>query len=377
MKNYMRSIRAELLMRAPRENFMAPAKAIEGREGDWENTLVYNDQSPTAPTPIIAQNLVALLKEEQLFAQDMMDTTGIHEASHGMPSNETSGVAIQARQSEGDVATIIFHHHMVAAQMEAGEVVDALIPTVIDTARTIRTVGPDLGVKMIRVNDPSHEENVDLGKGRYDVTISTGPAYMTRRQQTSDMLMEMIRAYPPLAQVAGDLIVKAQDMPEADQIAERIKRTIPPNILGDDSEDGKSPEEMQADQQKAAKAQAMQEMQQQIGMQSAQAELRLKGAQADEAEARAMKAKLEAMQLMQSGGADPAVAAENTRTAIQAYDAVTGRIKAISGAAGKGSPPDLAAHIGPIVAAAIAQALSTHNQFAPAGIGTPIEGVQP
>jgi hypothetical protein len=373
MKNYMRSVRAELLMRMPRVNFIAPAKTIEGREEDWENTLVYNDNAGAPPLPVTTANLSALLNEEQMFAQDMMDTTGLHEASRGMPSNETSGVAIKARQQEGDVATIILHHNMVAAQMEAGEVLDALIPTVFDTARTIRTVGPDLGVKMVRINDPKDEKNVDIGTGRYDVTISTGPAYMTRRQETSDMLMEMVRAYPPLAQLAGDLIVKAQDMPEADQIAERIKRSIPPNILGPDSEDGKDPEQVQQDQQKAAQAEQMQQAQQQMAMMGAQAETRLKVAQADKAEAEAMKAKIEAMHSISGGPpeqtpqADPT---EQARVAIEGFNAITNRIKAVEGAAGKGAPPDLAAHLAPVISAAIAQALAGHDMFAPAGVGS-------
>jgi hypothetical protein len=39
-------------------------------------------------------------------------------------------------------------------------------------------------------------------------------------------------------QVAGDLLVKAMDWAGADALAERLKRTIPPDILGDE---GKGP----------------------------------------------------------------------------------------------------------------------------------------
>jgi hypothetical protein len=83
----------------------------------------------TSPEEVTARNLARLVNEEQFFSQGMMDVTGIHEASRGMPSNETSGKAIIARQSEGDVATIIYHTNMVDAQQEAGEVINELIPS--------------------------------------------------------------------------------------------------------------------------------------------------------------------------------------------------------------------------------------------------------
>jgi hypothetical protein len=141
MRNHNRAVRSELLLKFPRVNFIGPASAIEGRDGDWSSYLAFNDRRQM-PTEVTGRNLSALLAEEQMYAQDMMDVTGIHEASRGMPSNETSGIAIQRRQQEGDIATIVYHDNMLAAQQEAGEVIDAYIPQVFDTARTIRTVGP-------------------------------------------------------------------------------------------------------------------------------------------------------------------------------------------------------------------------------------------
>jgi hypothetical protein len=91
LKNYMRSVRAELLMRAPRHNFIGPVSAFTGREGDFSNVLMFNDSAPFPPQEVTKNNLGFLLTEEQIYSQDLKDTTGIHEASLGMPSNETSG----------------------------------------------------------------------------------------------------------------------------------------------------------------------------------------------------------------------------------------------------------------------------------------------
>lgn len=289
LKNYWRSVVAELLMGAPRANYIARAAAIKGREMDWPNTLVANDGAEL-PVAVTGQNLAAFINEAAMCAQDMKDTTGLHDAMLGIQSNETSGVAIQRRQHEGDIATIGYHDNMNASMQEAGEVLNALIPVVYDTPRTIRVIGADEAVRLLRVNDPDFQatelvkENIDLSKGRYDVAISTGPAYMTRRQEAATQLMELARGNQDLMARAGDLVMKALDIPDGDEIAERLR---PPGTV--DTED-MTPEQ-QAEQQ-AAKQQ--QQMVQQMEMQAAQAELATKAASARKAEADADKAEAEA-----------------------------------------------------------------------------------
>lgn len=376
LKNYWRSVIAELLMSAPRDNYVAEADSIKSREKDWPNTRIYNTGTK-APEAVTLADLAALVNEAQLCAQDMKDVTGLHDASLGERSNETSGVAIQQRQHEGDIATIIFHDNMNASMQEAGEVVDALFPTVYDTARTLRAVGVDGSVKMHRINDPGHPDYVDIGVGRYDVTISTGPAYMTRRQENAASMMNAVNSGPAgqeLLGVAGDLIVKSQDWDNADEIAARIRRKMDPSLLtaserkamkeelGNDAED---PQQQEAQQQQ----QQMQQMGVELEMQAKQADARLKGAQADRAEAEALKAKAETMRLLGGDVDTSQTDNDSVRLAIEGFNAETNRIKALSSTAGPGAPPDLAAHIGPIVSEAIAQALAKHAQFAPAGVG--------
>lgn len=297
LKNYWRSVVAELLMGAPRANYIASASAIKGREQDWPNTLVHNDSGPK-PEAITTQNLAAFVNEAAMCSQDMKDVTGLHDASMGMRGNETSGVAIQRRQHEGDIATIGYHDNMNAAMQEAGEVLNALIPVVYDTPRTIRVIGDDDAVRLLRVNDPDFtptelvKENFDLSKGRYDVAISTGPSYMTKRQEASTQLMELARGNQGMMEKAGDLIMKSLDIPQGDELAERLK---PQGAM---SGEDMTPEEMAQAQQQ----QQMAQMQMQMEMQSAQAELQKQMAEAQEAVAQAseaeFKVKLAELELM-------------------------------------------------------------------------------
>jgi Phage P22-like portal protein len=299
MKNYLRSVATEKLMFAPRANFIAPASAVKGRTNDWPNTLIYNDGAQE-PRPVTETNLAALVSLSEMSAQDMKDVTGIHDASLGVRSNETSGVAIQRRQHEGDIATIGYHDNMNMSQQEAGEVINTMLDIVYDTPRTIRVIGEDSAIRLLRVNDPAFQptdlvkENIDLSKGRYDVMVATGPSFMSRRQEAAAGMLEFARVSPGVVERAGDLIARSQDWPLADEFAERLR---PPGTM--DNED-MTPEQQQEQMLQAQQQQQVQAME----MEAATAELdvkkadaRKKNAEAVKAEAEAEKAQLEVIQL--------------------------------------------------------------------------------
>jgi hypothetical protein len=120
----------------------------------------------------------------------------------------------------------------------------------------------------------------------YDVAMDTGASYTTRRVEAGQAMMDAIQVYPELMQIAGDLVVKAQDWPGAQELSERLKKTIPPQLLGDD-EQGGAPAQPQIDpaqlQQLQAEMQALQQENQQL--QSGEAikieEIKLKHREAD------------------------------------------------------------------------------------------------
>jgi hypothetical protein len=265
LKNYWRSISAEMLALAPKGKWLVH----ESAEGDSEEfrtaqiaddpVLIWTGQIP--PQYIAPPTLnSAVLQESQLNAQDMKDVTGLHDASLGAKSNETSGKAIMARQKEGDVSTYIYHDNLQAGIREGGRIVNALIPITYDTARTIRTLGEDEATKIQRINDPNNPDSVDINKGRYDVVVETGPSYSTKRAESAESMMQFVQAVPAAAQITGDLIAQAQDWPMADKIAERLKKALPPGVAEEDEDP--SPEQQQAKAQAAEQAQQQQQMQQ-------------------------------------------------------------------------------------------------------------------
>lgn len=234
LKNFWRSVNAEQLGYATKAQWIAPESAVEGREETWRKShltrdplLVYNDGAEAPPQrvePPAPQS--ALINEAALNSQDMKDVTGIHDASLGVRSNETSGRAINARQREGDIASLTFYDNANAAVLEAGDVINQLIPQIYDGTRIVRVIGEDETLKFQKINDPMNPDSVDLSVGQFDVTLSTGTSYSTRRAEAAQSMMDAVQVFPQLMTVAGDLIAKAQDWPGADKIAERLEQAM-------------------------------------------------------------------------------------------------------------------------------------------------------
>lgn len=253
LKNFWRSVAAEQLGYAPKAKWIAPESAVEGREDAFRKAhlsrdplLIYNDGAEAPPTLIPPPPVEAsLLNEAAINAQDMKDVTGIHDASLGIRSNETSGRAIQARQREGDIASLTFYDNGNAAVLEAGDVINQLIPQIYDGTRVVRTIGEDEATKFQRINDPMDPNSIDLSVGMFDVALSTGTSYTTRRVEAAQAMMEAVQVWPQLMTVAGDLVAKAQDWPGADKIAERLEQTMQAGQAPDPEQIAKMQEEFQ------------------------------------------------------------------------------------------------------------------------------------
>lgn len=270
LKNFWRSVAAEQLGYAPKATWIAPESAVEGREDEFRKAhlkrdplLVYNDGAEAPPQrvdpPAIQQ---ALLNEANINTQDMKDVTGIHDASLGINGNETSGRAIMARQREGDVASLTYYDNGNAAILEGGDVINQLIDQIYDSTRVIRIIGEDEAAKLQKINDPFDPNSVDLSTGKYDVAITTGPSYTTRRVEAADAMMQAIQVWPQMITVAGDLIAQAQNWPGAEELAKRLRKTIPPEYLAGEKDEngnviqaGPTPEQIQQMQQGLMEAQ--------------------------------------------------------------------------------------------------------------------------
>jgi hypothetical protein len=101
------------------------------------------------------------------------------------------------------------------------------------------------------------EKIYNPGVGKYDVVVTTGPSYMTKRQESMDAMSQILQGNPQLWAVAGDLFVKNMDWPGAQELADRLAKTIDPKLLENGDKD---PALQAAEQQMQAMGQEMEQM---------------------------------------------------------------------------------------------------------------------
>lgn len=235
--NYWRSNATETVALAPKVPFIGPKGAFDSDLARWQtaNTdshafLEYDGNQPPQRQPLDMGRAAGALQEALNAADDIKATTGQFDASLGARSNETSGRAIMARQREGDVATFHFIDNMARAVRCTGKILIDLIPKVYTTERMIRVLGED-GEQATAQIGPQRQRDDATGKiqvhsltlGKYDLTVSTGPSFTSRREEAAVNMTELIRAYPPAAPVIGPELAKVQDWPGAKKLAEKLE----------------------------------------------------------------------------------------------------------------------------------------------------------
>lgn len=261
--NYSRTAFAERISRPG--TYVAADGQVEDYIEEWDGTdknVAVKRYSPidVAGNPLPPPRLDAtdipasLVQDMQMSEHDIQGALGMYNASLGERSNEKSGKAIMARQREGDMANFHYHDNLARAIRHAGRILVDLIPKIYDTSRVVRVLGLDGKADMIQI-DPRQEQAVkkvgakaiyNLGVGTYDVSVSVGPSYTTQRQEAAAAMGELFQGNPQMMQLIGDLFFRSQDWPMAEEIADRLKLMLPPQIQEAEKAEGEqSPEVMQ------------------------------------------------------------------------------------------------------------------------------------
>lgn len=304
LHNYWRSVLAEQLVAAPRNKWLTTQEAVKGHEKTWraspnsDDPFLYYNDGETAPVHIPPPGIdAALLNEAGMATQDIRDISNIHEASLGMQSNEVSGKAIQARQMVSDVGTFIYHDRLRLADERCAKNINELIPYIYDTQRMVTIIGDDNKAMMKLINDPL-DPNSDICAGKYSVTVTVGPATVTKRALAVEQMTAFMNAIGPAAEKYLDLFAEAQDFPNAQKFANRARLALPP---------GSVPEDEMTPEMKAAQEQASKFAEMQAQLEQAEREAKISKIEKDAlnaekraalAEAQAYKARLDAQARM-------------------------------------------------------------------------------
>lgn len=247
--NYNRTAAAETLALQPKSPWLVTFKMVAKVKNLWDNAHKQNypylpyEADPDMPGGPKREHPpempMAFAHEAQIADQDMKATTGIYDSSLGAKSNETSGIAIRNRESQGDTANYHYGDNLQRSMWHAGRIMIDLIPKIYDNERVIRVLGEDDSEETVRINTVMQGPNGlpvivnDLSVGRFDVRASIGPSYSTKRMEAADTLMAYLKADPAALPMIRDLVAKNFDWPGADEMAKRFKNSIPPQLLAD------------------------------------------------------------------------------------------------------------------------------------------------
>ena len=290
MYNYWVSQEAEMLALAPKAPFIGYGGQFEGYEHQWKtanttnwpylevNPDVTDGAGSALPLPQRAAPPLpqtGLIQAKLGASDDIKATTGQYNSSLGQTSNERSGRAILARERQADTGTYHYVDNLARAVRYVTRQLVDMIPKIYDTRRIARIIGVDGETGMAQI-DPNQAEPVrkivdetgiviekiyNPSVGKYDVVVTTGPSYMTKRQEAMDAMSQILQGNPNLWAVAGDLFVKNMDWPGAEEMAERLRKTIDPAVLADQDND---PALQAAQQQMEAMGQEMEQMYQML-----------------------------------------------------------------------------------------------------------------
>lgn len=267
MYNYWASTETEAIALAPKAPYLVAEGQIKGFENQWREAnrknqafLTYKPVSSGGTTIGAPQRntyeppVQAVSNARMLASEDLKATTGIYDAALGNRSNENSGVAIQRRNAQSQTSNFHFVDNLSRSLKHAGRILVDLIPKIYDAPRAARILGEDGEQEIVRINEEFEKNgqivNYELSRGKYDVAVDVGPSFATKRQEALTSMIDLTKTYPQIMGVAGDLLVKNMDWQGAQEISERLKKTLPPGVADDDkNKQQQIPPEMQAQMQ--------------------------------------------------------------------------------------------------------------------------------
>lgn len=244
LKNYFLSVAAESMGQQPKAPYTVNMESIKKYKGLWDKANI----SPTPYLPYDGDKEPKRMEPPPLpagfvqFAQVLTDeekaATGIYDAALGARSNETSGIAINGRIEQGNQANFHYIDNLEHSLEHTGRILLDMIPKIYDTQRVLRMKGEDGTEKEAAINMPTisdHGEPMminDLSKMKFkSVRVVMGPSYASRRQEAVNQLAQLVQSMPQIGQLGGDIIVRNMDFDGAEELAERLRSVLPPQVL--------------------------------------------------------------------------------------------------------------------------------------------------
>jgi Phage P22-like portal protein len=289
MYNFWHTSISETIALSPKSPYLVTSKMIDKHENSFATSneenhpfLIFN-VDPELPGPPVRQSPPtipqAMFAEVSRAEENIKSSIGMYDADIGDRGRELSGRAIMARQVPGDTATFVYPDNMARAIAYSGKIINDLIPKIYDTERDVRLRNFNDTESFMPINampknvlnlmekNPNHYSEVeksdvieadkngtlfnDISVGKYDIVITTGPTYQTQRMEAAEKLVQLAAYISKLSPLDKYYILKNQDIPDADEYADAVRKMIPPNILPPKAEEKPLPQQQPTPQMQA------------------------------------------------------------------------------------------------------------------------------
>ena len=250
--NYAQTAKTEQYALQPKAPWLGAAGFMDGKENQWRDAnrkpLVALEYVPVrmedgtyAPPPqkqMPPQPNQGFAEWGESTKSDFLALAGMsHDPNQDKEGEVVSGIALQRRAGLADISNFDFYDNLTYSLRHLGRILVDLLPHFYDTPRIMRIIREDGQHEQVQINqkvmDPKTQAVVkvknDLTVGEYDVVIDTGPAYQTKREQSAEAMLELLKtpAGEMIAQTSADLMVRAMDFPNSDMVADRLIAIIP------------------------------------------------------------------------------------------------------------------------------------------------------
>lgn len=294
--NYMRSAQVEVIGLGSRAPWVVDPEQIKGYEHLWNTANVRNHaylpRKRYAPDgkdygEVYHQALEPAIQAITLAAHeadaDIHAATGFEEPALGKISKrERSGKAIESLVAQGERGSFNFLDNLgIAITQEARILNDLLGPTYNEPGRVMRILGKDDNARSVMLNIPfvkdqdgqpqaapmdpttgkptmpegaqpgADIEHYDLSTGEFDVVVTVGKSTATENEEAATVIEGIMESAPQLTPLMADIYVRRRDFPGSDEMADRLKKALPPQFQGEEDGAPKIPPQVQAQIQQA------------------------------------------------------------------------------------------------------------------------------
>lgn len=150
-----------------------------------------------------------------------------------------SGIALDKRQLLSDQSHLQYAKNEDSAVTQCARVVVSWIPAYFNEPNRVqRIIGADSKPQLVTLNKRDPNDALakvlnDVSVGRYDVVLSTGASFETKRQEGAENLIELLKIEPLaeiIAKTAPDLVFRSIDHPYMQEIADRLMAETPEGL---------------------------------------------------------------------------------------------------------------------------------------------------